>query len=171
MELKLQEDKFKLDQLILENSLVYTKSSTRRIKKECELLCEMYPDIQLLCNNSKQIEMVVTENKNKYRFVFNTYYPFKPPVIYYNGESYLEVLRLKCNFQKKLVKKYKNRDCLCCDSYSCHDNWAPSVKIIDVIEEIKSNVNFKKLILKVLMAEKIKLKYIIDDIDINSYLL
>jgi hypothetical protein len=171
MELKSYEEIFKLDQLFLENSLEYNKSSTRRIKKECELLCETYSDIHLSCNNSKQIEMVITENKNNYKFVFNNYFPFKPPMIYYNGEPYLEVLRLKSDFQKKIVKKYKNKDCLCCDSYSCHDNWAPSVKILDVIEEIKSNVNFKKLILTVLIAEKIKLKYLIADIDINSYLL
>jgi hypothetical protein len=172
MELKSShEDKCNLDKLFLENSIISSNSSKRRIKKEYELLCETYPNIHFSSNNSNQIEMTITENKTNYKFVFNNYYPFKPPTIYYNGEPYLEVLRLKCDFQKKMVKKYKNRDCLCCESYACHDNWAPSVKILDVIEEIKLNVNFKKLILKVLMAEKIKFKYLISDIDINSYLL
>jgi hypothetical protein len=107
----------------------------------------------------------------KYKFVFNNFFPFKPPQIYYNGEPYLEILRLKGDFQKKLVKKYKNKDCLCCESYCCDGNWAPSIKLLDVIEEIKSNVEFKRSMVNVLLAEKIKRKYLIADIDINSFLI
>jgi hypothetical protein len=83
----------------------------------------------------------------------------------------LEFLRLKCDFQKKIVKTYKNKDCLCCDSYSCDGNWAPSIKLLDVIQEIKSNVEFKRSMVNVWLADKIKRKYLIADIDINSYLI
>jgi hypothetical protein len=38
-------------------------------------------------------------------------------------------------------------------------------------DEIKSIVKFKKTIIKVFLANKIKDKYLIDDIDINSYLI
>jgi len=164
------EDIIRTNLLLLENSNVYSTSSKRRIKKECEMLYETYPDLVLSYNN-KQIVMEITENKSKYKFIFTNSFPFLPPQIYYNGERYLEVLRLKSDFQKKLVKKHKNKDCLCCESYSCTDNWAPSVRLLDVIAEVKSNIKFKKTMLNVLFAEKIKRKYLIDDIDINSYLI
>ena len=165
------EDIIQSNLLLLENSNVYSTSSKRRIKRECEMLYETYSDLVLSYNNNGKIEMEITENKNKYKFIFNNSFPFLPPQIYYNGDTYLEALRLKCDFQKKMVKKYKNKDCLCCESYSCHDNWAPSVKLSDVIEEIKCNINFKKTMMNVLIADKIKRKYLIDDVDINSYLI
>ena len=40
-----------------------------------------------------------------------------------------------------------------------------------IIEEIKFNINFKKTMMNVLIADKIKRKYLIDDVDINSYLI
>ena len=166
-----KEDIIKSNLLLLENSNIYSTSSKRRIKRECEMLYETYSDLVLTYNSSERIEMVITEDKSTYKFIFNNSFPFQPPQIYYNGETYLDVLRLKCDYQKKLVKKYKNKDCLCCESYSCFDNWAPSIKLSDVIAEVKSNINFKKTMLNVLIAEKIKRKYLIDDIDINSYLI
>jgi len=40
-----------------------------------------------------------------------------------------------------------------------------------VIDEIKAIMQFRKTIIKVFLANKIKNKYLIDDIDINSYLI
>ena len=134
--------------LFLENLDAFSTSSKRRIKKECELLSKTYDNL-----------------------VFNNSFPFHPPQIYYNGEPYWEILRLKFDFQKKLVKTYKKKDCLCCDSYSCNGNWAPSITLLDVIQEIKSNVEFKRSMVNVLLADAIKRKYLIADIDINSYLI
>jgi len=157
--------------LFLENLGAFSTSSKRRIKKECALLCKTYDNLVLSCINSLNIELTIIENTTKYTFVFNNFFPFHPPQIYYNGEPYLEILRLKCDFQKKLVKTYKKKDCLCCDSYSCDGNWAPSIKLLDVIQEIKSNVEFKRSMVNVLLADKIKRKYLIADIDIDSYLI
>ena len=154
--------------LFLDNPNTFSTSSKRRIKKEFDFLYKIYPNILLSCNSKGYIDMTVS---GKYKFVFNNFFPFKPPQIYYNGEPYLEILRLKGDFQKKLVKKYKNKDCLCCESYCCDGNWAPSIKLLDVIEEIKSNVEFKRSMVNVLLAEKIKRKYLIADIDINSFLI
>ena len=154
-----------------ENLGAFSTSSKRRIKKECVLLCETYDNLVLSCINSLNIELTIIENTSKYTFVFNNFFPFHPPHIYYNGEPYLEFLRLKCDFQKKLVKTYKNKDCLCCDSYSCDGNWAPSIRLLDVIQEIKSNVEFKRSMVNILLADAIKRKYLIADIDINSYLI
>ena len=154
-----------------ENLNTFSVSSKIRIKKECALLCKTYDNLFLSCVSSIKIELTIIENTSKYTFILNNFFPFRPPQIYYNGEPYLEFLRLKCDFQKKLVKTYKKKDCLCCDSYSCDGNWAPSIKLLDVIQEIKSIVDFKRSMVNVLLADKIKRKYLIADIDINSFLI
>ena len=111
------------------------------------------------------------ENEEKYGFVFKNTYPFQPPQIYYNGNSYLDLLRITDNDERKIVRKYKKKDCLCCDSYDCPDNWSPSINLTSIVDEIKNIVKFKKAIAHILLADKIKKKYLIDDIDINSYLI
>ena len=144
--------------------------SGRRIANDCKKLYEKYPNL-VLSNNSGNVELIVTENEEKYGFIFKNTYPFQPPKIYYNGKSYLDLLRITDNDERRIVRKYKNKDCLCCDSYECFDNWSPSINLTSIIDEIKSIVQFKKLIVHILLADKIKEKYLIDDIDINSYLI
>jgi len=144
--------------------------SSRRIANDCKNLYQKYPNF-VLSNNSGKVELIVTESEEKYGFVFNSSYPFHPPKIYYNGQSYLDLLRIRNNDERKILRKYKNKDCLCCDSYDCFDNWSPSINLTSIIDEIKSIVKFKKAIVHILLADKIKSKYLIDDIDINSYLI
>ena len=124
-----------------------------------------------MSNNSGNVELIVIENEETYGFIFKNTYPFQPPKIYYNGKSYLDLLRITDNDERNIVRKYKKKDCLCCDSYYCSDNWSPSLNLIIIIEEIKSIVQLKKNIVHILLANKIKDKYLIDDIDINSYLI
>ena len=142
----------------------------RRIARECSNLYEHFPNV-VLSSISDKIEMVVTEGKEKYGFIFNNGYPFTAPQIYYNGESYLELLKINDKEEKNVLRKYRNTECLCCDSYYCNDNWSPSLTLKNIIDEIKEIVEFKKTIIHILLAEKIKKKYLIDDIDINSYLI
>ena len=144
--------------------------SCRRIANDCKNLYEKYPNF-VLSNNSGNVELIVTENGEKYGFIFKNTYPFQPPKIYYNGNSYLDLLRITDNDERNIVRKYKKKDCLCCDSYDCPDNWSPSINLTSIIDEIKNIVKFKKAIVHILLADKIKEKYLIDDIDINSYLI
>ena len=83
----------------------------------------------------------------------------------------MDLLRITDNDERKILRKYKNKDCLCCDSYDCFDNWSPAIKLSSIVDEIKNIVQFKKAITHILLADKIKKKYLIDDIDINSYLI
>ena len=142
----------------------------RRISRECSNLYEHFSNV-VLSNNSDKIEMIITEDNTKYGFIFNNGYPFTAPQIYYNGESYLELLKINDKEEKNALKKYRNKDCLCCDSYYCNDNWSPSLTLKIIIDEIKEIVHLKKTIIHILLADKIKKKYLIDDIDINSYLI
>jgi len=142
----------------------------KRITRDCESLYEIYPNL-VLSNNSNKIEMIITEGKERFGFIFNESYPFTPPKIYYNGESYMELLRINDKGERNILRKYRNKECLCCDSYDCYDNWKPLLTLKIIIDEIKENVQLKKTLVHILLADKIKKKYLIDDIDINSYLI
>ena len=144
--------------------------SNRRIANDCQKLYEKYPNF-VLSNDSEKVELTVTKDAENYGFVFNTSYPFQPPQIYYDGKSYLELLRIADNAEKNILLKYKKKDCLCCESYNCRANWSPSIKLTNIIDEIRSVVQLRKAIVHILLADKIKEKYLIDDIDINSFLI
>ena len=144
--------------------------SNRRIANDCKKIYEKYPNF-VLSNDSGKVELIVNNNEENYGFIFNTSYPFQPPQIYYNGKSYLELLRITDNAERNILLKYKKRDCLCCESYNCQANWCPSIKLTNIIDEIQSIVQLRKAIVHILLADKIKEKYLIDDIDINSFLI
>lgn len=153
---------------------IVSKIVRKRLTRECENLYLTYPNLSLNVISGKT-ELTITDNfinkKHKYKLVFKETYPFKPPDIYYNDETYLELLKLKNKEEKDIVKKLKNKDCLCCDSFYCNDNWSPSITLKSIVDEIREIVLFKKTINEIIIANKIKAKYLIDDIDINSYLI
>jgi ubiquitin-protein ligase len=142
----------------------------KRISRECNNLYKFFPNI-VLSSISDKIEMIVTEGNSKYGFIFNNNYPFTAPQIYYNGESYLELLKINGNEEKNVLRKYRSKDCLCCDSYYCRDNWYPALSLKSIIDEIKEIIELKQTIMQILLADIIKKKYLINDIDINSFLI
>ena len=165
---KVKEDNIKKNTEFLQNFQKGPRN--KRVAHECDILYDQYPNLSLL-NNSNQLEMIITEGKEKYGFIFTDTYPFIPPLIYYNDEPYLELLKVKTKFEKTMLKKYKNKECLCCDSYYCSENWTPTLRLNIVIDEIKEIVKFRRTMVNIFLANKIKNKYLIDDIDINSYLI
>jgi len=63
----------------------------------------------------------------QFKFILKDY-PFKPPKVYINEE----------NIRNKLCKATKilqPRDCLCCNSILCSNNWNPTKNIYDIITE------------------------------------
>ena len=104
-------------------------------------------------------------------FIFTDDYPFKPPKIYINNKLYQNILIYQKNAIKKNIYETYFIDatiCLCCSTMLC--NWSPLNKMIDILPEIKTNVEYLHRYIEILHAKKIKEKYLIDDIDIESYL-
>ena len=50
---------------------------------------------------------------------------------------YFQQLR---TFHPEIVRKYKGKECLCCNSVIC--NWKPTNKFEDIVSEVITNVNF-----------------------------
>jgi len=109
------------------------------------------------------------KNNNVYSFIINENYPFKPPIIEINFVNYSVFLKTS-QLSSMILRKMHNINCLCCNTITCHSNWSPSHTINHIILEIRKYKRYKKHIIYKIFADKIKNKYLIDDIDLDSWL-
>jgi ubiquitin-protein ligase len=63
-------------------------------------------------------------------------YPFKAPKVFIKKKNYINLL---VNLSKIMYKD--NKTCLCCSSLICSNNWNPQKNIINIINEIKINLD------------------------------
>jgi ubiquitin-protein ligase len=135
---------------------------------------ELYIDsVVLNTNNSPMITIVDynNENVNVYEFEITQHYPFTPPKVKINKTLYNDFLRIGSITFLHLLKKLKKYDCFCCHSYLCAERWSPAITIKQFIEEIRMFRKCKRDIVNKKYADKIKDKYLIADIDLDSWLL
>jgi ubiquitin-protein ligase len=104
-----------------------------------------------------------------YSLTLDVNYPFRPPNVKINYIPYYEFLRIKfLPFTENLKKIYKI-NCLCCSTITCSANWTPAYTTNHLIEEIRTYKSYKRNLLNKLFADKIKVKYLIDDIDLDCW--
>ena len=153
-----------------------------RLKNECNLLYKDYHNVLIDVISDKitinAMEFIITNNNNTiitkrrvYKFILTNHYPFRPPEIYVNNTMYSNVLQMRGEYEKEMVKKIKGQDCLCCHSLNCNANWSPAIKLFHIINEIKDTLKFKRDIINVMLADKIKKKYNIPYAYIERYLI
>lgn len=134
---------------------------------------ELYIDSVVLNTIDSPIITIVdynNENVNVYEFEITQHYPFTPPKVKINKRMYNDFLRIHSTTFLHLLKKLKNYDCFCCHSYLCIENWAPAITIKQYIEEIRMFRKYKRELVNKKYADKIKDKYLIADIDLDSWL-
>ena len=167
-----------LSQVIDINEMQYipsiTKTIAKRLKKEYEDLINCTEDITIKYTNNKEIVFIISKiedaSLNVYSFTMPPNYPFSPPRILINDKTYGEFLNIHSIRFKKVLRYLTGIECLCCHSYNCRDNWSPALSLNHIIQEsnkyrvTKNNIKIK------LLADKIKDKYLIDDIDLDSWL-
>lgn len=121
----------------------------------------MYCVIHIQCNI----------NKKYYKFNITNSYPFSPPNVEIQLKPYIYYLQFNSEYFKKLFYKNKGRNmCFCCYTKTCHINWSPSVTLLDLIKETIEYANLCREISHIVLVNIIKRKYLIDDIDIISWL-
>ena len=149
-------------------------TSIKRLIRECNSLYSIYPSV-VVNIISDEITITVSENINNksynYKFVLRDGYPFKPPRIFFNGTPYIDFLKMNGDYEKKMVKKVRGQDCLCCYSVNCAENWTPAIKLNVIIDEIKSILRFKRDVINSFLGEKIEQKNNIPHGCISSYLI
>ena len=167
--------KFKMQQI--NDVLKYLKNDTfrKRIEKECEMLLKQYSDVNITFNNDDKLDAIIhvkDRPKNRaYTFILeNRYFPFRTPQTLLNNKPFIEFLNTNSDYERNLLKQLYGIECFCCQSLNCPINWAPSITLNRIIDEIDMIFNIRKNILNKIIADKIKAKYLIEDIDLNSWL-
>ena len=167
--------------------LIASKCLKSRIKNEYKELSKDYNNIRILwdpeLNNVViEIQKVITPlritnaqsvsplSTDTFTFVVDRTYPFYSPKFYYNNEPYSHYQKMPSQRFSQHLKRFTNKSCLCCSSLSCKYNWSPAVKLHMFIAELDKIRQYKRNIVYKLLADQVKDKYLIDDVDLDSYL-
>lgn len=146
----------------------------KRIGREIIMLEEKHLSLFFYIDDKMNLPvlMIVDEkfkNNNIYSIIFNNNYPFVSPIVKINFDCYYQFLKLN-NLSLQILKKIHNKDCLCCSSILCSNNWTPTYTINNIIQEIRKNKSYKRDIIYKIMMNRIKDKYLIEDINLDSWL-
>jgi len=151
----------------------------KRIKRELEKLDENCSLISIdLDPNDKERTgekkpvFNIYDNSNGliYSLTLDSSYPFRPPKIKINFTPYYEFLKISFLPFSENLRKIHKINCLCCATITCGDKWTPAFTINTLINEIRSFKSYKRDLINKMLADKIKLKYLIDDIDLDCWL-
>jgi|APCry1669192522_1035417.scaffolds.fasta_scaffold00042_29 ubiquitin-protein ligase len=120
-------------------------------------------------NNLTLIIFTHKINKQKYSIILNINYPFQPPIVKINDRLYKDFLIIHSIPTLNQLSLHYNIDCLCCRSITCLNNWTPIMGINHIISEIETYKNYRINIIYRLLSSKIKNKYLINDINLESW--
>lgn len=163
---------------MLKLDLIEEKCLKNRIKNEYKELDKIYTSdqkYQLTVSYDSIISNVTItlfeqNYNNEYIFIIDRKYPFYPPKFRYNNQPYSHYLKLPSKRFSEYLKKFTNKVCLCCSSLSCKYNWSPGIKLKMFIDELNKIREHKRNIVYKILSEKVKEKYLIDDVDLDSFL-
>lgn len=152
-----------------------TNSTRRRLTKELEKMYPLYDQIEVEFNSEGKIQITVMEfNKENrlqnYKFVLTNDYPFRTPGIFFQSKPYIDFLKIRTRLPNINFKKMTGYECFCCHSMNCSDNWTPAFTLNHIIDEIRLIKNQKRNIIYKILADIVKRRYLIDDIDLDSWL-
>jgi ubiquitin-protein ligase len=172
--MEITNDIIKNNNLVLEK---YANNAVRkRIKKEIDAMYSLFNEIIVSVDSSSNLKVIVVEynnnKKQKYHFIIDNNYPFVPPKIFFQNRPYIDFLKVNHSSKElfHLFKKITGKECLCCHSFNCRDRWSPAITIKIIINEICWFKQEKRKVLNKLLADKIKNKYLIDDINLDEWL-
>jgi len=160
-------------------NLLDSYSMSHRLKREYSEI--LYADAVLGCdldiNDQQEIIFYIKrkdrEKINIYTFIISRDYPFIPPQILINNNTYSSFLNLKTDRFNRIfqyINGTSNSSCLCCSSHRIRANWSPALTIKHIFLEIDKNRKIKYQIILKILADKIKDQYLIADIDLDVWL-
>lgn len=156
--------------------LIRNKCLKNRIKNEYKELSKIYNNVKILWDTELsnviiEIQEVVKYDKiDTFTFIVDRTYPFHSAKFHFNNNPYSHYLRMPSQRFSQHLKSFTNKSCLCCSSLACKYNWSPAVKLHMFIAELDKIRQYKRNIVYKLLADQVKDKYLIDDVDLESYL-
>lgn len=154
--------------------IIGSRTLAKRLKRELDSIIFNYEIIQLDFNNKGEIQLYMQKINDNYEtiysFVFPDSYPFKPPKVFVNNKPYFDYLRLNSSKFSNILKYITNFNCLCCSSFLCNNLWSPAYTMSKILLEIDNFKKIKKNIIIKLLLDKVKEKYLINDIELDSWI-
>ena len=147
--------------LVLNNTTPITRR--KRISAELKLFINKFGSINLsFTTDSDSLIFTIIDNNiipqiNTFSFVVPIDYPFRPPLVCINGQNYTKIIKMNNHEKLHVLKSLTDKDCLCCNTIICNDNWSPAMTFIDIISEIKNNLKLIDKILLQISFNKFKL--------------
>ena len=143
----------------------------RRLINEYKHLRSKYTYISITISNYKTTTVTIICNNNRFKFIIGEHYPFIQPIALINGIVYTEHLCIPFtrllsteNILYSKYSRYKSHMSL------CHNNWSVSCTINQIIDECNELMLIKTNILLTIMVDKLKDKYLLQDINIIEWL-
>lgn len=160
-----------LDQNSLDNlNNIRFNVMKKRVCSETKSLKETCSSISISIDGNKGLPIVNVVNEengeiNNVRFYVDEHFPFRPPERITVNEIEYQGVMLKSTDTtfKKTLKKLTGYDCLCCQSYLCESNWAPSIKLNDLVLEIREMQAHKKNVERQIEFDKLNNNMTDDD--------
>jgi len=157
------------------NELKSNSMKTRIMRELVLLLDDEFLQILNLTYDNKGHPIVTvadcnTDNIAVYEFHLPNTYPFSAPKVVVNSMLYNDFLRIHSPTFLTLLKKITKMNCLCCNSFLCGENWTPVAKLGKIIVEIRMFRKCKRDIVNKFYADKIKSKYLIEDVNLDEWL-
>jgi len=99
-------------------------------------------------------------------------YPFVPPTVKIDNMYIFDFYKFPGMRMNNIMNdsQLSNIVCFCCTSFLNKRNWSPCRKMNKIIDEIIEIINLKKKIYFKILIDKIKDKYLINDINLFQYL-
>jgi ubiquitin-protein ligase len=152
------------------------KHISRRVKREYSQLILVYENIDIEINDDNLVTIKIQKKSelngelNNYYFILSYTYPFHPPKIFVNNKTYNKFLTLPSARFTRIFHYINGPKCMCCSSITLNHNWSPALTIENILKEIEIIRQYKYEIIIKVLADNIKNKYLIMDIDLDSYL-
>ncbi len=139
----------------------------RRLQNEKQ---KEWPDEWTLYENHVEIPLVLPPPLISGTMVvtFPAEYPFKGPIFSFNGHGWDTIYRTGSIFQKdmELISK---KECICCHSLMCSNNWHCSNKITQIVQEFLDIATYKKRIVERFLCKRLQ-EYYLHNVPIHEYL-
>lgn len=133
----------------------FNRGYVRRLNKEIHNLSENLIEVDSSYDEKSNSHTVtILLNNILVDFRLPQMYPFKSPMIQYNGKHYRDMLIFRTDYFHQILRD-NNITCLCCDSLLCTSKWSPACTLVDLVNEVEKNKNFIQGILRTRLVRQI----------------
>ena len=129
-----------------------------------------WPDEWLLFENHLEIPIVLPLPLKSGTLIITipANYPFTGPSFSFNGRGWSTIYRTGSIFCKDMAL-ISGKECLCCCSFMCPNNWYCSSKITQVVQEFMDIGAYKVRVVERFMCKRLQ-EYYLHGVPIHEYL-